>query len=268
MKVMVLILSALFFYGGTTVTDVAKQKLNGKVRSVVNCQCPVQKNGKVDSLGCIIYVFRYDDKGNQVEDNDYYQGNLKDGYGKLNTKRIYRYDAEGRQVGADEYKPDGTLSQKVEYKYDSAGNRIERANYTPDGKLWARSVFAYDDKGNKTECSKYNNENMLLEHYTYTYDSKGFLVLEQHVNIRPKKPGDKNDEQVAMRMMDYVKTYVYDDSGRMIRETDNLATFKFPFETGFQYQNYDAEGNWLKQVNTEGGKTVSITERVIDYYKF
>lgn len=274
MKAIALI-AAFLFFSPENQNDLARQKLKGKVRSVTNCQCPVKKGGVVDSNGCTIYVFKFGETGNQVEDNDYYGGSLYRGLGKLNHKRIYKYDGEGRQSGVDEYNPDGTLNQKVVYKYDDAGNRTVRENYTADGQLWFRSVFAFDEKGNKTECTKYNPDSVLLEHYTYSYDEHGNMVMEQHVTMRSKnsevskedKKKERTDLFSGMKMIDYIKTYVYDDSGLLTSQMDNISKFSFPFETDFTYENFDAAGNWLKQVSTEYGKPVSITERIIEYYK-
>ncbi len=272
MKLLATIFFFFLFCTAEAKNDLTTQHLKGKVRSVTNCQCPVGRNGRIDSTWCMLYVFRFNEMGNQYEDNDYSGGNLWTGFGSLNHKRIYKYDIYGRQEQVEEYNAHGKLDQKVVYIYDSLGNRVERDNYNGSGKLWFKSVFAYDDKGNKKECSKYNPDSILLEHYTYSYDTRGNLIFEQHVVMRSRikegsvgrNAGELVDESV--RMMDYVKTFAYDDSGRLISETDNLAQMAKPLETTFKYEHYDSQGNWLKQINMERGKPTSITERIIDYY--
>ena len=250
--------------------DAGKTGLKGKVRLVAQCQYPVMRDGKADSAHTIIYVLRYTENGNQYEDDDYMGGSLLGDHGKLGHKRLYKYDEAGRQKEVEEYLADGKLSQRVIYKYDDKGNRTERSNYDAKGEMWHRSVFAYDDKGNKTECSKYDARGELREHYTYGYDNKDNLVMEQHAVVtRTKNEGDDKQPFSAMnaeRMMDYVKTYTYDDSGKVIGQLENMSNYRVPFEVSYRYERYDALGNWLRQVRIENRRIVSITDRLIEYY--
>lgn len=264
MKSILIIIGFLLLNAGKGASDVQQQKLKGHVKTLTNCQCPIRWDGKSDQAGCIIYVFRYNEQGNQIEDNDYVGGTLLTGYGKLNHKRLYKYDLEGNQTEVEEYDADGNLNQKVVYTYNESGLRTERRNYTAEGSLWRRSVFGYDSNGNRTECTKYDAEGTMSEDYTYAYDLNGNIVLEQHILIRPRK---KEDGVQGEKTMDYVKTFVYDDAGQMTKETDNMGRFRTPLETDFKYENYDAEGNWLKQITIEDGKQVSVTDRIIDYYQ-
>jgi hypothetical protein len=266
------IVSLLVVYLAHGKSDVARQGLRGRVRSVTDCQCPV-KNGSPDTGRCTVFVFKYDDSGRQYEDNEYVNGSIYRGFSELNHKHLYKYDDAGNQAEVDEYNPDGSLNQRVLYKYDQRGNRVEKCNYLRNGVLWFRSEYTFNEHDLQTECSKYNADSQLVEHYSYSYDSAGHMALEQHVIVRSRNGREDNGKGITFspqnqeRLTDYIKTFVYNDSGLMTRETDNLSNFPYPFETAYKYANFDENGNWLKQIAYhEGGGAVSITERVIEYY--
>ncbi|MCD6012923.1 MAG: hypothetical protein K0Q79_2785 [Flavipsychrobacter sp.] len=262
----------LIAYNAGAQNDITRQNLKGRVKSVTQCQYPVARNGVIDSFNALVYVFRYLENGNQYEDDDYVGGSLYGNHGRLEHKRLYKYDETGRQTEVEEYKPDGKLHQRVVYKYDEQGNRIERCNYDPKGELWHRSVFSYDEKGNRTECSKHDAHGELREHYTYSYDAKGRLAMEQHMVVSRSKIEAKDKDKPpfsaanAERMMDYVRTFTYDDSGKLVGQMDNMSNFRVPFEVSYFYEHYDATGNWLRQVRVENKRKVSITDRLIEYY--
>ena len=250
--------------------ELRRQGLRGKVKLVTNCQCPVNRDGTTDTIGCITYQFRFNENGDQIEDNDYSGGNIYNGFGTLSHKRIYKYSA-GRQNEVEEYLPSGKLVQRVIYVYDDEGNRTERNNYLPDGNLWSKSTFVYDAKGQKTECTKFNSTGDMTEHFSYSYDANGNQVMEQHITLGNKnKPDYKNArdiEPTTDRTLNYVKTWRYDDSGKVISEMDNMGGIPQPFETFFNYAEYDGAGNWLLKEDVENGKIVSTTRRIIEYYK-
>jgi hypothetical protein len=250
--------------------ELNKHGLKGKVKLLTNCQCPVKRDGTTDTFGCITYQFKFSENGDQIEDNDYSGGNIYNGFGTLNHKRIYKYNA-GRQSEVEEYLPSGKLTQRVTYVYDDKGNRTERNNYSPDGKLWSRSTFTYDAKGQRIECTKFNSTGNMTEHFSYSYDAKGYQIMEQHITLSDKKKSDQNNAREATtatdRMMNYVKTFRFDDSGKVISEMDNMGRFSQPFETFFRYAEYDSAGNWLLREDVEQEKIVSTTRRIIEYYK-
>lgn len=270
MRLLLLVGFGLMAQCARSQVEKGKHDLNGRVKSVIQCQYPVLRDGRIDSQNTLIYVFRYQENGSQYEDDDYMGGSLYGDHGRLGHKRLYKYDEGGRQTEVEEYTGDGKLAQRVVYNYDEKGNRIERLNYSAKGELWHRSVFGFDDRGKKTECSKFDARGLLREHYTYSYNAQGYLSMEQHMVVTRTKHGE-NDVQAfdatnAERMMDYVKTFTYDDSGKLIGQMDNMSNFRFPFEVVYEYDKYDVMGNWCQQVRIENKKRVSILDRVIEYY--
>ncbi len=270
MRLLLLIGFGLMAQCARSLGDRTQHGMKGRVRSVTQCQYPVFRDGKIDSFNTIIYVFRYQENGNQYEDDDYMRGSLYGDHGRLGHKRLYKYDEAGRQIEVEEYTGDGKLVQRIVYKYDEKGNRTERNNYDAKGALWHRSVFGYDERGYKTECSKFDAQGQLREHYTFSYDAKGNLAMEQHAVVtRSRREEDDTQPFNAMnaeRMMDYVKTYTYDDSGKLTGQLDNMSNFRVPFEVSYEYDNYDVMGNWCRQIRIENKKRVGIIDRIIEYY--
>lgn len=271
MRTLVSGLILLILYLSHGKNDLIRNGLKGRVKRVTQCECPMKK-GKIDTAQCGVLVFSYNDNGNLYEDNDYVNGSIYKGFSELNHKRLYKYDDNGNQAEVDEYDPDGSLNQKVIYRYDQRGNRTERDNYLKNGRLWRRSIFSFDDHDLQTECAKYNADSQLVEHYSYSYDTAGNRIMEQHVIMRSrnaeadKRTGITLTPQNPERLTDYIKTFVYNDSGLLVGETDNLSNFPYPFSTSYMYGNFDANGNWLKQTIIQEGRPTSITERVIEYY--
>ncbi len=273
MKVFMLLTGLFLFTHPGVRNDLTRQNLKGRVKSLTHCQFPVFY-GKIDTNWSTIYVFKYDELGNQVEDADYTGGSLLTGFGRLNHRRVYKYDANGNQTEVFEFKADGSLQQKVVYEYDADGKRTARKNYNPDGKLWRRSVFKYNDRGQQVECNKYNEDSVLLEQFTYKYDTKGNQVGEllyvarisdtAGYSTKPFQSDTVGNSRVVR--LDYVKAYTFDDSGKKIQEVNNTYGSTFPFTTTYQYAGYDAEGNWLRELFIENNKPTNVIDRVIEYY--
>lgn len=142
-------------------------------------------------------IFRYDDNGNELEEQQYKSD------GSLISKYINTHDANGNLTMSKGYKPDGSLlttrkwkydskGNTIEsdmgwgidsYKYDGNGNRTEQLNYNPDGTLKLRYTFKYDDKGNKTEEFKYTATGVLKDHntWTYEYDKQGNWIKRTQI---------------------------------------------------------------------------------------
>lgn len=274
MRALLLLFSIIFIGNPQTKNDLVRQNLKGRVKKVTHCQFPMSY-GIIDTPWSTTYIFKYDEHGNQVADEDYTGGSLLKGLGKLNHKHIYKYDEHGNQVEVLEYNGDYKLSQRIVYVYDDSGRRIERRNYSPEEVLWRRSVFKYNSLGQQSEVDKYDADSDLIEQFTYRYDEKGYLMAEScyvhrikdTVTYKALQSGDREKAQNTVVRLDYFKQYTYDDSGNRVTEINNMYGAPIPFTNTYKYVGYDAEGNWLRQICIgEKGKQTNIVDRVIDYY--
>jgi len=114
-------------------------------------------------------IYIYNEKGDEIEQNWYYEGNLS-------SKQINKYNDKGMISESSIYKSDGTFVKKETYKYDNLGNRIEMKWYFQNGNLFLTYTYKYDTSGNKIEW--YSDG----EKQTYKYDEEGNNVEIFHTH--------------------------------------------------------------------------------------
>ena len=95
----------------------------------------------------------------------------------IKFKYSYKYDEKGNMIEQNSYNDDGSLCFKTKSKYDEKGNKIELIIYYTDGSLCCETTYKYDEKGNKIEQIIYYHENgnQSIE-TTYEYDEKGNMI--------------------------------------------------------------------------------------------
>ncbi|MDL2296644.1 hypothetical protein LJC68_09940 [Bacteroidales bacterium OttesenSCG-928-B11] len=117
------------------------------------------------------YCFRYDQKGNLLEEIDY------DAYGKLFKGWQYSYNSRDQVTEERFYLPYGCLYDKVKFEYDFAGNLIKKLFYDMEGVLYREEHFTYDQHGYLVQESKirYRGYKLNTETFSYQYqfDDKG-----------------------------------------------------------------------------------------------
>lgn len=100
------------------------------------------------------HVYKYDEKGNRIEEALYDIYNQKGIY----SVEKYAYDNKGNMIEMNEYNSDGNLEKKIKYSYDNKGNKIEENEYNQDGKPESRWRYKYDSFGNQIEASSFDFE--------------------------------------------------------------------------------------------------------------
>jgi hypothetical protein len=166
-----------------------------------------------------------------------------------NVTEIYKVDDKGNRIEVDSYWGNKySLKYKTLIKYNDKGLETENANYNGKGKPGYKLVSIYDDKGNETEHEFYICDS-LKSKSTWTYDEKG----NQLVGRTYKKDGT----------LESSRWNKYDDKSNLIESVTSGSSHKY---YGNCYQNYDKEGNWLRDLYLADGKPGTITERVIEYY--
>ena len=81
-------------------------------------------------------------KGNKILEERFY----KSGGVVRHTKLTRKYDEKGNQVEDNFYNSDGSLGARYIYKYDDKRNLVESNFYKSDGSLGVRWIYKYDDK--------------------------------------------------------------------------------------------------------------------------
>jgi len=188
-------------------------------------------------------TYRYDDKGNKTER---YRYSLDD---SIILKETYKYDEKRNMIEWNYYRSsEDSLTDRKTYKYDDNGNQIEY-NYTSflDSSFNKREVTKYDEKGNIIENITYNRDGNLVSTSVFIYNNKGNLI---ETKLYSSNGG-----------LDQRKTYHYDKVGNLV----SWISFDGFDKRKCEYK-FDKKGNWIKKIEFENGKLLSITEREIEYY--
>ena len=150
--------------------------LRGKVKSYTQSSYDsaerfgeIQEIQKIDGSLFNKETYKYDTKGNLIEDNSYYSDS------SLNCKWTYKYDDKDNRIEANGYSANGSFNEKYINKYDDKDNRIEAIWYKSDGKLEFKYIMKYDYKSNLIEKNGYNADGSLeyKRIFKYEFDEKG-----------------------------------------------------------------------------------------------
>ncbi len=246
--------------------EVAKHSI--LVKSIFNRQGALVLQEKVNDLGNLISrdVFKYNPKGQVLEQIQYQ-------FNKIAEKRVYAYEenefVEMHQFDANDqitgketviFEPNQqkriiawTLlktmySKKEEQVVDARGNVLELHRYTREAPTYSEynrydeqgnriTSFQRDPTGEKTLHFKYDGANNNIE--TVVLNSSQMIES----TIRSKFDSYHNPMEIA------------------------TAGIKGPARTEKHRYEYDAFGQWIKDIAYFQGKPVSVTVRRIEYYE-
>jgi hypothetical protein len=118
------------------------------------------------------WAFKYDNKGNMVEENCYNR------WGKVSSTTTSKYDNKGNRI--ERLGKSDARNNRDIYKYDNKGNMVEEDSYS-DNMLSRKSFFKYDENGHKVEQNDSNymaNEAIetRLSHVIWKYDNEGDMI--------------------------------------------------------------------------------------------
>ena len=179
-----------------------------------------------------ICTFKYDDKGNLIEDT-YLREN-----GAI-TKTIYLYDARGLKIEEIEYEND-ILEFKKAFKYDSEERMTEDCQYDADGKIEYKNIYQYDSKGNLIE-DRFEEYGVFHSKETYKYDDYG---------KRTEKNLYNQDGDLWVEM-------VYNELGQEKAKPSSLYTYQV---------EHDAHGNWISKIIRYNQNPLHIYIREFRYF--
>lgn len=148
------------------------------------------------------YVFKYDDKGNETELDNYFGANLNS-----LLKHIYRYDVNNNKIEEDTYSPETDKPAKEISLYNKKNQIVEIDTYDQDYYRFAKSILKYDSKGNLVDEDSYDFFGSLImqDHYSYNkVDKHGNWILktcEKRFVVGPQ--GDHTIKIVNKRNIKY-----------------------------------------------------------------
>lgn len=234
MKILQLITTSLLLVTTASAqvkTDLQKENLRSGVKQVtVSAYEAIDDNGYVGQ-GDINYQYitYYNQQGNKQKET-----HMPTRYNSGGDDKFI-YDSNNNLIEEDDYSADGSIYNKLTYKYDAKGNRIEEVKWQREGNLEFKTLFTYDSKGNQIKADFYLPNGSLQYSTTFKYDIAGNMI--EGANINPD----------GSTVISY--SYEYDEKGNEIENKNYNSRGELTSEGSTRYQ-YNADGNWVKQVSS------------------
>jgi hypothetical protein len=222
-------------------------------------------------------VYRYD------SNNKTYEWDFMFFEHKEHTKTLFKYDEKGNQVEAMTYNDQNKMTDRETITYDANGNDLVHTAYDKDGMIIRVETFTYDAKGNQVALAMKFSGKTPSRSMTVEYDDNGIEVrgTDYYSDTgKPMKWEQKNDAYGRTLERKYYKadgsirnrsTMKYDQWNNET-EMASYNTDGTLNENGsyfFEY-TYDATGNVIKQATykMKDGKREAIdrTETTYTYY--
>jgi hypothetical protein len=160
LRALILLLSATFWFAanGQTKRDVEHDRLLGPVQTVSTevAEFTTQDGKSVEGPRMPLQTVTYDARGNRVKRVDLNRD------GSVAQTIVYKYDANGRNTGYEDYVTGLSEPRKHIFTFDEKGNRVGYRIEQPTGKeADEKYVFKYDGSGNKIAEELYHKTSLI-----------------------------------------------------------------------------------------------------------
>jgi YD repeat-containing protein len=198
-------------------------------------------------------MFVYDAQGRRTREM------VDEGDGQY-LSRLYAYGATGTPIAEAVYHMCGTFASLLMHEYDATGTLRRDLSYRFRSLVEHR--YTWDAQGRMAAREDYKN-GVLMSTMRYSYDVQGRLIEQEAAQA----------DGTPLR----TTVYRYDERGNSIAEEIGNARDPSLNATSVSSYEYDAEGNWTRQIvrrrmipTAEDEKPVSkdteVIERTISYY--
>jgi hypothetical protein len=241
------------------------------VKSLFMEQGKLLKKDKFDQKGNMEWreVNSYDKSNNPIKQVLYH-------YRKVSRKTINRFNESNQLIESTIFDADGKLIEKKLAQFNSQQERTLTLYLPKKGVLEKNSASLFNKSGDNTDNLFFNDKKLVRQELN-KYDNRGNLTecLEIDLNSGTRKLrhfnyNTRNDmmEMITLNaslMIESRVTYAYDSGHHLIRRSSYGVTGNHQGSKDFLYE-FDAAGQWIKQITFERRKAVSITVRSIEYY--
>jgi len=241
------------------------------VKSLFTEQGKLLQKDKFDQKGNMEWreVNSYDKSNNPIKQVLYH-------YRKVSRKTINRFNESNQLIESTIFDADGKLIEKKLAQFNSQQERTLTLYLPKKGVLEKNSASLFNKSGDNTENLFFNDKKLVRQELN-KYDNRGNLTecLEIDLNSGTRKLrhfnyNTRNDmmEMITLNaslMIESRVTYAYDSGHHLIRRSSYGVTGNHQGSKDFLYE-FDATGQWIKQITFERRKAVSITVRSIEYY--
>ena len=241
------------------------------VKSLFTEQGNLKQKEKYDQKGNMEWreVNSYDKSNNPIKQVLYH-------YRKVSRKTINRFNELNQLIENTIFDADGKLIEKKLAQFNSQQERTLTLYILKRGVLEKNSASVFNKSGNNTENLFFSDKKLVRQELN-KYDNRGNRTesLEIDLNSGMKKfthfnYNIRNDmtEMITLNaslMIESRITYAYDTGHHLIKRSGYGVTGNHQGSKEFLYE-FDAAGQWIKQITFERRKAVSITVRSIEYY--
>jgi hypothetical protein len=208
-----------------------------------------------------------------------------DAKGEIDTKVVYKFDAQQRCTEQEHYMQFQTLSYTIKNSYNAQnllseavvqdqmtnssgrktvyvyakGNLSELRYMNANGKIGYKDVYTYDAKGNCTKIVRYRADESIDYKEQMSYDDKGNVLETQRFT------GMEFDETTAK--LEKKTTFKYDDKGNVLEEAVFTPSKGKDVLSEKLVHSYDAAGLLLQTV-VWGGKKAPIKPVTLRKFSF
>ncbi len=274
-----------------------KENLKGKVKYMLK-----KSYYATDSAGKLLKLrmdgqyndsIVFDEKGNKTGYYYFYS------IGNLIAHFTYEYDTARHELTCKKFDSAGRMYEKWESSYDVDGYRgryiqndsnsnilsFEDDKWDHNGNNYEMSIFImndhhdssrfvskFDERGNKLEMQHFYNGNLEYT-WKYSYDkndsliSRGLIDSVGKIGFHDDNTYDEKGNKIAEKYYNKdgiafeIMRFKVDDKGRTVEKSDSLYTTLRVYRL-----EYDAAGNWIRDICYLREHPTSVTERKIVYY--
>ena len=237
-------------------SDIEKMKLKGNIKSIKSVEYDAkEKFGKIVKEKITYdkypnYEIAFNKSGNQIEFSSY-------PYGKLKSKRTYKYDEKGNITELNEYSSNGNLLKKSIYNYDNESNLSNCNIYKSDGSLENKIVWSYINNKLK-EYTKLDSDKKTILKYVYKYENDDLTEAKQYGlkgnldNFKYDSNSNliKQEELNSNENLIKLETSVFDSENNIIEkniyDSDNVLENKHTYR-------YNKNNNLIEHTNDDIG---------------
>ena len=241
------------------------------VKSLFTEQGNLKQKEKYDQKGNMEWreVNSYDKSNNPIKQVLYH-------YRKVSRKTINRFNELNQLIESTIFDADGKLIEKKLAQFNSQQERTLTFYILKRGVLEKNSASVFNKSGNNTENLFFSDKKLVRQELN-KYDNRGNRTesLEIDLNSGMKKLTHfnyniRNDmtEMITLNaslMIESRITYAYDSGHHLIKRSTYGVAGNHLGSKDLVYE-FDAVGQWIKQITFEERKAVSIIVRSIEYY--
>jgi hypothetical protein len=241
------------------------------VKTFFTAQGNLRAKEKFDQKGNLEWreVNSYDQSNNLIKQVLYH-------YQKVSRKTINQFNKSNQLVQSVTFDLDEKIIEKKLAQFDNGGNCILTTYIMKRCVLEKESASVFNRNGNNTENRFFTDKKIVREELN-KYDNRGNRTkcLEIDINSRERKLrhfnyNTQNDmtEMITLNtnlMIESRISYSYDRGHRLTKLSIYGVAGNHQASKDFLYE-FDATGQWIKQITFEKRKAVSITVRSIEYY--